>query len=104
MLCDELQGWDGGSGRREAHEGGHVHMPIAHSDCCMAETNTALESNYIPTKNKLKTKKILSLDFRYPPVLQQTSSYAEALRYVVHTRVWWATVYGVAKSQIQLSD
>ena len=41
----------------EAHDGGHVRMPIAHSDCCTAETNTKLESNYPSTKNKLKTKK-----------------------------------------------
>ena len=71
-------------------------MPIAHSDCCTAETNTKLESNYPPTKNKLKTKKILSLDFRYPPV-QQTTSYAEDLRYVIHTRVWWATFMGLPR-------
>ena len=36
MLCDDLEGWDGGAGSgREAQEGGG----IADSWCCLAETN-----------------------------------------------------------------
>ena len=38
MLCDDLEGWDGGRGGRvgrETREGGDF-------CCCMAETNTTL--------------------------------------------------------------
>ena len=41
MLCDDLEGWGVGSGKK-AQEGGDVHIPAAESHCCTAETNTAL--------------------------------------------------------------
>ena len=42
MLCDDLDGWDGAGGRREAQEGGNICIHIADSLRCTAETNTAL--------------------------------------------------------------
>ena len=42
MLCDDLEGWDGGQGEREAQEEGGVCMHIADSLCCAAEINTTL--------------------------------------------------------------
>ena len=38
---DDLEGWDGGTGR-EAHGGGEVCIHMADSSCCSAETNTTL--------------------------------------------------------------
>ena len=40
MLCDDLEGWDGGGG--EVPEGGDVCMHVADSLCFTAETNTTL--------------------------------------------------------------
>ena len=31
MLCDNLQGWDGVEGGREAQEGGDIYIPMADS-------------------------------------------------------------------------
>ena len=42
-------GWEGGSGGR-----GYICIYIANSLCCIAETNTILQSNYTPIKKKLK--------------------------------------------------
>ena len=43
LLCDDLEGWNGGdSGGREAQEGVDVCMHIADSLCSTIETNTAL--------------------------------------------------------------
>ena len=41
MLCDDLDGWDGG-GEREVQEGGDIDIHIADSLHCTAETNTTL--------------------------------------------------------------
>ena len=46
MLCDHLEGWDGGWTGREAQEGGSGGIHIAGSHCYTAETNTIWESNY----------------------------------------------------------
>ena len=40
MLCDDLDGWDGGG--REAQEGGDICIHIADSLHCVAEINTTL--------------------------------------------------------------
>ena len=40
MICDELEGWDAGSGG-ETQKGGNIHTHIADS-CRSAETNTTL--------------------------------------------------------------
>ena len=40
----------------EVQEEGEICMHMADSRCCTAETNTTLESNYPPIKNKLKKK------------------------------------------------
>ena len=53
MLCDKLEGWDGVEGRREVQEGRDVCIPMADSCWCVVETNTTLQSNYPPIKNKL---------------------------------------------------
>ena len=54
MLCDSLDGWDGAGGGREVQEGGDMCILMADSHCCMAETNTTMESNYLSIKNKFK--------------------------------------------------
>ena len=41
MLCDNLEGWDGVAGGREAQEVGDICIPMADS-CCMAETSIIL--------------------------------------------------------------
>ena len=41
MLCDDLDGWDGGDGR-EVQEGGDIGIHIADSLHCTAEINTTL--------------------------------------------------------------
>ena len=42
MICDDLDGWDGGRAGREAQEGGDICIHIADSLRCTAETNTTL--------------------------------------------------------------
>ena len=42
MLCDDLDGWDGGGGGREVQEGWDICMPMADSLRRAAGTNTAL--------------------------------------------------------------
>ena len=42
LLCDDLEVWDGGSDRKEAHDGGDICIPIADSCCHTADTNTTL--------------------------------------------------------------
>ena len=52
MPCDSLEGWEaGGSFKRE---GTYVYLRLIHC-WCMKETNTTLQSNYPPIKNKFKT-------------------------------------------------
>ena len=58
MLCDDLEGWNGGSGR-EAQEGGDMCTFTADSHCCMAETNTTFLSNFSPIKYKKKDERML---------------------------------------------
>ena len=41
MLCDDLEGWDGGNGR-QAEEGEDICVLMADSHCCKAETNATL--------------------------------------------------------------
>ena len=58
MLCDDLDGWDGGGGGgREVQEGGDICIHIADSLRCTAETNITLQSNYSPCKKKKNRKK-----------------------------------------------
>ena len=40
MLCDNLEGWDGGRG--EALKGGDTCMHMTDSRCCTTEINTSL--------------------------------------------------------------
>ena len=42
MLCDDLDGWEGGGGGREVQEGGDIGIHIVASLHCTAETNTTL--------------------------------------------------------------
>ena len=42
MLWDDLQGWDGGVGRREVQEGRDTCIHMADSRCCMAQADTML--------------------------------------------------------------
>ena len=57
MLCDNLEGWDGVGDGREGQEEGDICIPVADSCWCMAETNTTMQSNHPPIKNKFKKKK-----------------------------------------------
>ena len=51
MLCDDLEGWNGGVSDRETHEGEDIRTQID-SLRCTEETNTTLRSNYTPIKKK----------------------------------------------------
>ena len=42
MLCDDLGGQGGDGGGREAQKGGNTCIVMTNSQCCSAETNTAL--------------------------------------------------------------
>ena len=53
MLCDNLEGWGVGSGKK-AQEGGDVHIPAAESHCCTAETNSIVKQLYSNFKKKKK--------------------------------------------------
>ena len=50
MLFDDLGGWDGGG---VGSLRGRGTIPVANSLHYTAETNTTLQSNYIPKQNKL---------------------------------------------------
>ena len=51
MLCDDLDGWDGGWGGREVQEEEDIGIHIADSLHCTAETNTTSYSNFTSIKN-----------------------------------------------------
>ena len=42
QLCEDLEGWDGGWGGREAQEGQDMCILMAGLSCCTAKTNTTL--------------------------------------------------------------
>ena len=42
VLCDDLGGWYGWMGAREAQGGGDICILTAYSHCCTAENNTTL--------------------------------------------------------------
>ena len=50
MLCDDLEGWDGGG--RVGQLRGDICLLIADSLCCIVEINTTLQSNYTPIKKR----------------------------------------------------
>ena len=54
MLCNDLQGWDGGWGGRQDQEGGGICILMADLRCYMAETNISLLSNYLLIKKANK--------------------------------------------------
>ena len=58
MLCDDLEGWDGGPwGESEAQGGGDICVLKADPHYCTAESSTTLWSSYPPMKNKFQKKK-----------------------------------------------
>ena len=59
MLCDDLEGWDGGAGGEKAQEGGSVCTHIAGSCCCTAETNTHCKAIILQFKEAKKKLSIL---------------------------------------------
>ena len=66
MLCDDLEGWDGGLDGGEAQERGDTCILTAHSHCCTAETNT---TKAIILQLKLNFKKLglyTLVDFAVP--------------------------------------
>ena len=56
VLSDKLEGWNGVGSGKEVQDGGDMCVPVADSCSRMAETNTVLQSNYPPIKNKLIKK------------------------------------------------
>ena len=50
VLCDGLEGWEGGGGGREAQEGRDLH-------CCTTATNTHCKAIILQLKIKKKKKK-----------------------------------------------
>ena len=42
MLCDDLEGWAGGGGRRGAQKGEDICVHVTDSLCWTADTNTVL--------------------------------------------------------------
>jgi len=42
VFSDNLEGWDGGDGRREVQDRGDICILTADSHCCTAETNITL--------------------------------------------------------------
>ena len=63
MFCDNLEGWDVVGGEGEIQEGKDIRILMADSCFCVAETNTTLESNYPPVKNKVKKIKIFKKEY-----------------------------------------
>ena len=54
MICDDLEGWNvEGGGRLMV---GDVYILIADSLCCTAETNTILQNDYTPVKERERTR------------------------------------------------
>jgi len=54
--CDDPEGWNEAGGRREAQEGGDLHIQIAES--LLYSRNNTLQSNYtLIKKNYLKKKR-----------------------------------------------
>ena len=51
MLCDDLEGWNGGD-ERDVQEGGHICIHIADSRCCAADTNNIIKQLYSNLKIK----------------------------------------------------
>ena len=56
---DSREGWNEVRGGREVREGGDICILLDDSHHCTAETNSTLESNYLPIKSKLKKKRTL---------------------------------------------
>ena len=64
-LCDNPEGWDGGSGWRLRWEGIYIHIYtymyvyifMTDSNCCTIETNIKLQSNFPPIEKQIKIKK-----------------------------------------------
>ena len=56
MLRNDLEEWNGEGGKREVQEGGDICVRVADSCCCMAETNTTMQSYCPPIKNKFFKK------------------------------------------------
>ena len=52
VLSDKLEGWNGVGSGKEVQDGGDMCVPVADSFSHTAETNTVLQSNYPPIKNK----------------------------------------------------
>ena len=50
VFCDDLEGWKGSRGGRDTQEGRDICIHMAASCGCTAETNTTLQSSYIPIK------------------------------------------------------
>ena len=57
LLCDDLDGWDGGEWGGEVKERGAICIVTANSQSVRTETNTTLQSNYTPIKKEKKKVK-----------------------------------------------
>ena len=65
MLCDELEGWDGGRGGREVQEGGDMCIFMADSHCCMATRHCKA----IIFQLKINSKISLKVQSRSSPIM-----------------------------------
>ena len=50
MICDDLEGWNVGGGGEA--QGGDIYILIADSLCCTAETNTIMQNDYTPVRER----------------------------------------------------
>ena len=67
VLCDDLEGRDGGWSGWEDQEGGDMCIIIAAPFCCTAETNTILSNNYTPIIIIIKNSQdLFMLYHQYP--------------------------------------
>ena len=54
MVCNDLEGWDGGAASKRDKIYAYECVCITDSLCCVTETKTTLWSNYSPVKNIAK--------------------------------------------------
>ena len=50
MVCNDLEGWDGGAASKRVKIYAYECICITDSLCCITETKTTLWSNYSPIK------------------------------------------------------
>ena len=90
VLCDGLEGWEGGGGGREAQEGRDLH-------CCTTAPNTHCKAIILQLKIKKKKKALLILP-NCPPTSKNFSHCGRELVSPSHQRVKLPILLDFAKS------